>query len=386
MNSSTSSTTLSPTAAAANAGTASTAETPARPTRSLARPVIFTLLALGAVAWGAQAGLHAYRYETTEDAYVTGHLHEVSAQLDGQVKEVLVDDNQAVQAGDVLFRLDALEFEIALQRATAAVAQARAQETQTTAAAAQAAAAIEEAFARVAQAEAQQVQADSQLALSRLSLSRQEQLQANGNVVPQSDVDAARSAAQVAGAASRAAQANLTAAKASVGSAEAAKNAAVAQGTAAKANVAAAEAAQREAERKLELTTIKAPAAGRVGNRHLEPGNRVVAGQAVLALAEPQAWIVANFKETQLAHMTPGQVVELQIDALPGQELRGKIASVSPASGARFALLPPDNATGNFNKVVQRVPVKITFDDATRQQLGDKLRMGLSTVVDVRVR
>jgi membrane fusion protein (multidrug efflux system) len=348
--------------------------------------VLLGALAVAAVGWTVRTGLHAYRYETTDDAYVTGHLYEISAQVDGQVKEVLVSDNQAVHAGDVLFRLDPLELEIGLEKAAAAVTQAQAVEKQAAAAAAQASAAIDEAQARVAQGEAQVEQNVAQAKLARLTLARSEQLMDHDNVVSQSEVDAVRSAAQVAESASRAAQASLTAARTSVRSAESAQAAAHAQMAAASAAVATAEAARREAERMLALTTVKAPADGRVGNRHLEPGNRVQAGQAVLALAGTDSWIIANFKETQIARMTPGREVDLEIDAVPDHALHGKIDSIAPASGAKFALLPPDNATGNFNKVVQRIPVKIIFDANTSQQLGDKLRLGLSTVVDVRVR
>ncbi len=359
---------------------------PARTKFSAARPVIFGLLAIVAIAWSVRTALHAYHYEETDDAYVAGHLHEVSAQLDGQVKEVLVQENQTVRAGDVLLRLDPLEFQIALQKADAALAQARAMEAQTAAASSQADAALAEARARATQAEAQVAQADAQLGLAELTQSRNEQLSSHGGAITQADVDASRSGFRAAQAAGNAARANLVAARAAIGSAEASQAAAHAQIEAAHANTAAAEAMRRDAERKLAQATIVAPAAGRIGNKHVEPGNRVQAGQALLALAEPDTWVIANFKETQLAHMTPGQTVELTVDALPDQPLRGHLESVSPASGAQFALLPPDNSTGNFNKVVQRVPVRIILDDATRQQLGDRLRLGLSAVVDVRIR
>ncbi len=350
------------------------------------RAVLFALLGLGALGWAIQYCLHAYRFVTTEDAYVTGHLHQVSTQLDGQVIEVLVQDNQTVRAGDVLFRLDPLEFQIALQKTEAGFALARAQEAQTVAAASQEAAALDEARARVAQAEAQLAQADAQLALAQLTLSRDELLLSHDGAITRSDFDSARAAAQVAQAASRAAQSNLVAARAAVGAAEAAQSSVRAQIAAATANTAAAEAARRDAERKLTQATITAPAAGRIGSKHLEPGDRVLAGQAVLALAETDPWIVANFKETQLVGMTVGQSVDLSIDALPDRALHGQIDSFSPASGAQFALLPPDNSTGNFNKVVQRVPVKITLDAESRTQVGDRLRLGLSAVVEVRVR
>jgi len=344
------------------------------------------IAALIAVGWVGQIAIHAFHFVETEDAYITGHLHQISPQVDGQVKEILVTDNQTVKAGEVLVRLDAQEFEIALQKAQAVLAQARAQETQTHAASTQADALLAEAQARVAQADAQDAQALAQRELAQLTLTRNEQLFGHGGAVTQAELDNARSGFRASEAALAAAQANLVATQSAVGSAQAAQNSAHAQIAAAAASISVAEAAVHDAERKLAYTTITAPTAGRVGNKSVEVGNRVLAGQSLFSLAAPEMWVVANFKETQLARMRAGEEVELTVDALPNQTLHGKIDSLAPASGAQFALLPPDNATGNFNKVVQRVPVKITLDDTSLQQLGDRLRLGLSVVVNVKVR
>lgn len=357
-----------------------------RKARRLAKPVIITLAVLAIGGWLAHTAWHAYYYEGTDDAYVVGHLHQVSAQVDGQVKSVHVDDNQLVAAGDVLVELDPLAYEIARQKAEAGVAQAQAQQAEADAAAQQAAAQLATAQARSEQAGAEVTQTKAQLELARITLNRNESLFKNGGAVTQSDLDNARSTFNATQAAADAAESNLTAAKAGIAAARAAQTSANAQITAAKANVAAAQAALRDAARELADTRIVAPAAGRIGNRNVEVGNRVKAGQNLFALAESDYWITANFKETQLAQMHPGQQVEFTIDALPGRELHGTIDSISPASGAQFALLPPDNATGNFNKVVQRVPVKITIDPNTLKEIGDKLRLGLSVIVDVRVR
>jgi len=351
------------------------------------KPALGIAASLVLVVWFGHLALHAYHYVETDDAYITGHLHQVSPQLGGQVKEVLVTENQTVHAGDILVRLDALEFELSLEKAKAALAQAHAQEAQTRAASAQADAQFAEAQARVTQAEAQVAQAAAQLELARLTLTRNEQLFAKGGAITQAELDNARSGFRAAEAAHAASQANLTAAHSSVGSALAAQNSTAAQITAASANIAVAEAAVRDAERKLSYATIKAPADGRVGNKTVEVGNRVVAGQSLFSLAAPDMWVVANFKETQLARMQIGEKVDLSVDALPDSDgLHGTIESLAPASGAQFALLPPDNATGNFNKVVQRIPVKISLDEASRQQLGERLRLGLSVIVNVRVR
>jgi len=350
------------------------------------KPGLVVAAGLALVVWSSKFAIHAFHFVETDDAYIAGHLHQIGPQIDGQVKEILVTDNQSVKAGDVLVRLDSLEFEIALQKARAVLEQARAQETQTRAASAQADAQLTEAQARVTQAEAQVSQAVAQQELARLTLTRNEQLFTNGGAITQAELDNARSAFRAAEAALAAAHANLAATQSGVGSALAAQNSAHAQIAAAAASISVAETAVHEAERKLAYATITAPTAGRVGNKAVEVGNRVLAGQSLFSLAAPEMWVVANFKETQLARMHAGEEVELTVDALPNQTLHGKIESLAPASGAQFALLPPDNATGNFNKVVQRVPVKITLDDASLQQLGDRLRLGLSVIVNVKVR
>jgi membrane fusion protein (multidrug efflux system) len=362
------------------------APAPARRSRTWVRPVLLTVVGLAVLGWLGHFAFLAYHYEGTDNAYIVGHLHQISPEIGGQVKEVLVDDNQDVRAGDPLVRLDPLEFEIARQKAEAGLAQARAQETQANAAATQALAQIAEARARVAQAEAQRTQTAAQLELAQLTLHRQEVLSTHDGASTQADLDNARSAFSAAQAAQAANEANLTAAQAGVGSAQAAQASAEAQAVAARASVGVLEAALHDAERKLSYATITAPAAGRVGAKAVETGNYVIPGQLLLALAEPDVWIVANYKETQLTHIRLGQDVEITIDALPGRTLHGRVDSIAPASGAQFALLPPDNATGNFNKVVQRIPVKIALAPADAQELSRSLRLGYSVISRVRIR
>ncbi|MDB6170074.1 MAG: Membrane fusion protein multidrug efflux system [Verrucomicrobia bacterium] len=358
---------------------------PVRRSRKPLRLAGFAIAGAALLLWIGRIALHAYRFIETDNAYVVGHFHQVSSQVDGQVREVLVQDNQTVKAGEPLMRLDSLEFEIAVQRAQAALAQAQAQEKEATAAAAQSRAVQAESRAKVAQAEAQIAQTQAQLNLARLTLGRSEQLLQNGGATTQADVDNARSATSAALANFNAATANRDAAQAAVDSSSAAVAAADAQIVAASASAAAAQGALRDAQRKLSYTTLAAPADGRIGNKNVEPGNRVLAGQTLLALVEPDVWVVANFKETQLPRMKVGQQVDLAVDALRNQPLHGTIESLAPASGSTFALLPPDNATGNFNKVVQRIPVKIVLDPASREAMS-QLRLGYSVVVNVRAR
>jgi len=362
--------------------------TPSPPPRRLgpAGRAAIAVLAAAAGAWLIRFAYDMFHYVETDDAFVAGHVHQVSAQIDGTVLDVLVRDNQAVRAGDVLARLDPLEFQLALEKNQAGAAQAQAEEAQAAAASIQAEAQLAGARARSVEAGAQVTQAKVQLDLAGINRGRARQLFRDGGAVTQSDVDNAESASDGAQAALSAAQANVRAADAAVAAARAAIEASKAQALAAKASSLAYKAAVDDARRKLAYATLVAPADGRLGNRNVEVGNRVQAGQVLFALVEPSPWIVANFKETQLANVRAGQPVDVSIDALPGRDLHGSVDSVAPASGAQFALLPPDNATGNFTKVVQRVPVKVVLDQASLELAGDRLRPGLSAVVDVRVR
>jgi len=348
--------------------------------------VVFGLAALGLLFWLAHLGLHAWHYTETDDAYVTGRLHQVAPQIGGQVSEVLVQDNQEVAAGQVLVRLDTLGTQIAVERARAAVAQSEAQVSQSEASLRLIDSQIEEARSREVQARASERISASDLALARTTHLRNQQLMSHGGATTQADFDKSEADVVSKQAALEVSEASLLSASSAVRTAEANRKASVEQQRAAVAALQASKAAQREAERQLSYTTISAPTAGRVGNRHVEVGNLVSSGQTLLSLAEADVWVVANFKETQLARMQPGQEVDLSIDALPGEKLRGRVESFSPASGAQFALLPPDNATGNFNKVVQRVPVKIVLEAEDIRRLGARLRLGLSVIVEVKVR
>jgi membrane fusion protein (multidrug efflux system) len=272
-----------------------------------------------------------------------------------------------------------------VERQKAGLAGAQADEARAAAASVQASAQSAGAQARTLASGAQVTQAKVHHDLALLNRDRARQLFQGGSVT-QSDLDNAESAYSGAEAELAAAHANVRVSEAAVAEASAAMESAKAQALAAQASTLAYSAGVNDAKRKFGYATLVAPADGRVGNRNVESGNRVQAGQALFALVEPHAWIVANFKETQLARMHAGLPVDVAIDALPGHLLHGTVDSISPASGAQFALLPPDNATGNFTKVVQRVPVKILLDQASLDEVGDRLRPGLSAVVNVRVR
>jgi membrane fusion protein (multidrug efflux system) len=354
---------------------------PAAPAKAAKKPhgplfwIIVIVLSVAAVVWVANFALHAYRYESTDDAYIAGHVHEISPRAAGAVIEVLVDENRTVTAGQVLARIDPLEYEIALKRAQANLAEDQAQ------------ARVGEMQAQVTQAQAEVLRAAAQSATASEDYGRNSRLYSgDAHAIAKSDVDTAKGTLDASQAAVNASKASLEAARADVTAAQAAVDAAQGQLGAAQAKAAAGEAAVSDAQRELSYTTITAPVAGRIGNKSVEVGNRVQVGQALFALVEPDLWVSANFKETQLAHMTPNQKVAITIDAIPEHEFTGIVDSIAPATGAQFALLPPDNATGNFTKVVQRVPAKIVFDPDSVQGYTDRIRPGLSSVVDVRIR
>ncbi len=349
--------------------------------------VIVLALGVGAAIWLFDFVSHAYHYESTDDAYVAGHVHEVSPQAAGAVTQVLVDENQRVKAGEILVRIDPLESEIALHRAQANLAGAKADEAQARAAVDQSTARLGQLQAQVSQAEAQVTQAQAQLSTASEDFGRSNRLYTSDNrAIAKSEVDTNRGSFDASQAALAASKANAEGARSNVVAAQAQVEASNAALAAAQAKVTASDAAVHDAERELSYTTLAAPVDGRIGNKSVEVGNRVQVGQALFALVQPDLWVSANFKETQLAHMRDHQAVVLTLDAIPGHEFTGHVESIAPATGAEFALLPPDNATGNFTKVVQRIPVKIVFDSDSVKGYEDRLRPGLSTVVDVRIR
>ncbi len=252
---------------------------------------------------------------------------------------------------------------------------------------AQAQAQVTQTQAQAEQAQAQIERAQAQLDTATTDFNRSSRLfNSDKQAIAKSEVDTNKGRLDAAQAALNAARADLAGGQSNVIAAKAQVESAQAAQQAAGANVGASEAAVKDAERQLSYTTLAAPTDGRIGNKNVETGNRVQAGQALFALVEPDRWIVANFKETQLAKMHDGQAVEIFVDAVPGHAFAGRIESISPASGAQFALLPPDNATGNFTKVVQRFPVKVVFDRDGIHGYEDCIRLGQSSVVNVRVR
>jgi membrane fusion protein (multidrug efflux system) len=349
------------------------AQTPAAPgktppnKRVLGVVALIALVALGA---GGRMWYRSSHYVETENAYVTGRVHPVSSRVAGVVTRVLVDDNQIVKAGDVIAELDPADHRVRIEQIEAQIASVEQQ-------IGQADAQVQQVKAQAGAAGAQVKQAEAQLVRARQDAERFGQLyNETMKAVSKAEVDAS-SAARAA------AQADVAARRESAAAAQAQVSAASAGRDVLKAQIRVLQAQLKDARQQLAYNQIVAPVAGRVGKRSIEVGARVQPGQQLLAVVEDEVWVTANFKETQLAGLEPGQKVELEVDALPGKHLVGRVHSFSPASGNQFALLPADNATGNFTKIVQRVPVKIVLDPSDVKKYAGRLVPGMSVVAEV---
>ena len=334
--------------------------------------VIGAVIAGLAIFFGIRYWMYASTHEDTDDAYVTGYTHQISSRITGTVEQVLVDDNWHVTAGQPLLKLDPRDYQVALEKDRASYVQARAQ--------------LVQASAQIPLAEAQlvqvQAQADSSKANSdylQRTFERNRQLFYQGRgVISKQDLDTAQSQAETSVAAYKANLAAVNVARENVKVAHAQEEAARAQANAAMAQV-------KNSELQLSYCTIVAPVSGRIAQKTVQTGNRVSVGQALIAVVEDNVWIVANLKETQLERVRVGQPVEIKIDALPHYRFSGRVDSLQPGTGSNFALLPPDNATGNFIKIVQRVPAKILFDPESIKTVRDKIVPGLSAVPSIAI-
>ena len=334
------------------------------------------ILAAAAIVATAGAAIGGYAYhsagfETTDDAFLEGDVHPVSPRINGTVARVIVDDNAHVEAGQPLVELDPADLNLAVQASQADLAQARANAAQVAAQVDRARADVEAATARIAQNAAQ-------LNRAGLDFHRIETLVSEGAVSRQ-DFDAARAGFDSASAARQSLLAERE-------SDEAGLAAAQAQSAAAQAQVQKAEAALGTAALQAAYTVIRAPSSGRVAKKSVEVGQRLQPGQPVMAVVDDRVWVVANFKENQLARLRAGDAVHVEVDAIGGRGFQGVVDSFSPGTGAKFSLLPPDNSTGNFTRIVQRVPVKILFADGSLAAAAARLSPGLSAVVSVSVR
>jgi len=357
------------------------------------------LLVIAALWWRA-AGR-----ESTDDAQIDGHVSPVAAKVSGTVTAVFVNDNQVVGEGTVLVRIDPRDYETALSRARAdladAEAAARAARASVPMATTTAAAGVKEASGEVGTAEARVAAARAQVEEARANeakaakdleriavLLQKDEISRQEHDRVAAEATAARARREAAEAALREAGHGVSTAGASLQKAQTVPEQvriATAQAEVADARVLRARAALEQALLNRQYTELKAPVAGIISKRSAEVGQVVQAGQALMAVVPLEdVWVTANFKETQLKKIRIGQPVTISVDAYGGRKYRGHVDSIAAATGARFSLLPPENATGNFVKVVQRVPVKIVID---KGQDGEHLlRPGLSVTPTVSVR
>ena len=334
---------------------------------------VLGVLILAGLGFGGRMYWRSQNFVETENAYVVGHVHPISARISGVVTKVLVDDNQFVKEGQVIAELDPADQGVKLEQIQAQIASVEQQVLQADAQTAQARASASAAQAQVAQAQAQSLRAQQDA--ERYGQLYNTQMKA----VAKSELDAANAARTGALADVAARKDAALAAQAQVGAAQAAREVL-------KAQIKVLQAQAKDAQLQVSYNRIVAPVSGRLGKRNVEVGARVQPGQQLAAIVEDKVWVTANFKETQLAGLKTGQDVDVVIDALPGEHLKAKLDSFSPASGNQFALLPADNATGNFTKIVQRVPVKLTFADADLQRLAGRLAPGMSAMAEVDLR
>lgn len=407
---------------------------PPPPSPRKPKKVMPTILAIGAIAAGG-FGYHWWQYasthEETDNATVAGNVHPISSRIDGTVSKVLVKDNQMVQAGQPVVELDprdnqvkvqqlvaALEasqrqaassltkIRLAAQTAKASTTQAQGSVSSANSDISSAQAAVEESRAAVSSAQAQVAQAEANLVKAQADYRRYNSLYKEGAVSRQ-DFDSYRASYLVAVAQKNSAvegvhqaQAKLVQSQRSVTKAQASLTNAQGSVQQAKANdvqtdvnrrdynsalsaIQQAQASLKDSRLQLSYAKITAPTSGRVGNKKVQVGQRVQAGTPLLSIVDNDYWVVANFKETQLKKMHAGQTVELKVDAFPEHPFVGRVESFSPASGAQFSLLPPDNATGNFTKVVQRIPVKIVFDARSIHGYESRITPGMSVIATV---
>ncbi len=340
------------------------------------RPHSRTLLAIAAIVMVVAIvilGIVAWWYEShivsTDDAFIATRIMAVSPRVAGQVIAVPVTDNQAVTAGEVLVRIDPTPYRVALQQTLAAERLARTGLAEARANIAVARAALQQALAAYASTRAQAANAVADLHRYRFLRQR------NPKAVARTQMDQIATAARSAAAESRAARQRVVGASAQIAAARAARAGAAAR-------VASARAEVKAARLNLDYTTVTATRAGHVTQKSVAVGNYVTPGQELMAIVPQRLWVTANFKETDLYLIHPGQRVSISIDACPNIKARGHITSIQRGSGEAFDLLPPQNATGNYVKIVQRVPVRIDFDALPRSCV---LGPGMSVEPEIRL-
>ncbi|MBY3598931.1 HlyD family secretion protein [Rhizobium bangladeshense] len=359
-----------PSAPAQSAPASVAAPAAAKKRRSPVLPIVVLALLAGGAWYGYEWWTNGRFMVSTDDAYIEGDIATISPKVTGYVAKVNVVANQEVKAGDVLATLDNGDYQNALDQAQAQIATEKLSLQRIDAQ-------IEGANASFAQAQAQKVALEAAVRGAEITQKRQSELQAK-SVGTAADLDNANIALDQAKANLAAGDANIAAARANITILQA-------QRKEAEGSVRSLEISRDKAARDLSFTVLKAPYDGIVGNRSVQEGDLVSPGQRLMALVPVrELYIDANFKETQIQHLVPGSKVDVHVDAYDDHPIVGTVVSISPASGSVFSLLPPENATGNFTKVIQRVPVRIALPQDALD--SGRLRAGLSVVVDVDTR
>ncbi|MDO8663192.1 MAG: HlyD family secretion protein [Candidatus Omnitrophota bacterium] len=314
---------------------------------------LFYLLALALIILGIFAAVHIIRgftHVVTDDAYITGRVHSIASKISGTVKEVRIDDNQAVKKGDLLIEIDPLDYETKVNEAEAALSAEKAR--------------LADAEAGIKSAEANLEVQEVAFNQAGLDKKRGESLYQD-EVIPKEKHEKIITAYDMAAAKAKALKEELEKAKSSKDLEQSL--------------IKQKEAALKAAQLNLSYSKIYASTDGYITNKSVETGNQIQPAQPLMAVvALDDIWVVANYKETQLKNVKPGQLAEVRVDTYPGKVFSGKVDSIMAATGAAFSLFPPENALGNYVKVVQRIPVKIVFDKSSDE--GHVLRIGMSCI------
>lgn len=402
--------------------------------KSKIKPIVFLVIIFTAIFYGYKIYQKSVHYEETDNAYVFSHIYPISSKIGGSVAKVSIKDNQHVKKGDVLLELDPTDYEINVMKAKSALEVSRKQsnvsksnihfsEKNYSAVSTQASgnvqvsqAGVEVALSAVKEAQeglsasvSQIEQVKANLTKANNDYNRYKELVKSGAASSQ-QLDLAKASFDSLVAQKQqmeqlvnqnkarllSAKENVQKARAQVFSSQGSIEQANATGYQTVINknqydvylasIKQAEVNLKEALNQLSYTKITAPADGNIGKRTVEDGQRLQAGQLLMSVVGDETWIVANFKETQLDRIKKNQEVEIKLDSFPKHLFKGKVDSFSRGTGAVFALLPPDNATGNFTKIVQRIPVKIVFDKESIKEYKDRIGAGMSAIVSIKVK
>ncbi|HWK46770.1 MAG TPA: HlyD family secretion protein [Stellaceae bacterium] len=343
--------------------------------RSYRAPIVFLIIVIAVIIGGVWYYLKTAGTESTDDAYTDGRAITIAPKIAGYVTALDVNDNQRVKAGDVLLEIDPRDYTVARDKAAAALALAKAQ-----LAAARATLEIAKTSypAKLASAVAQRDSAKATLAKATADLERQRAVDTRATT--QQQIDAAKASERNAAATLADNEAQVRIAMLvpeNIANTEA-------QASQAEAQLAQAQTDLDQAELNLSYTMVVAPQDGWVTKRNVELGTYLPVGQSVFSLVSPEVWVTANFKESQLTHMRPGQSVKITVDAYPQLKLSGKVDSVQMGSGSRFSAFPAENATGNYVKIVQRVPVKIVIDHGLDPSFPLPIGLSVEPTVDLK--